>query len=89
MGTEKPLATKKGKMAGGNLNEPTTTAQIMLTRQQFEREVVRGDRPPHYLDIERYEKETNKRWKIFELPYNAGHCIVSWAEDQWNFSYTT
>ena len=83
-------------MAGGNLNEPTTTAQIMLTRQQFEREVVRGDRPPHYLDTERYEKETNKRCKMFELPYSAGHCIVSWAEDLenfgstvWNFSYTT
>ena len=96
MGTEELPSTKKGKMAGGNLNEPTTTAQIILSRQQFEREVVRGDRPPHYLDTERYEKETNKRWKIFELPYSAGHCIVSWAEDLenfgstvWNFSYTT
>ena len=76
-------------MAGGNLNEPTTTAQILLTRQQFEQEVVRGDRPPHYLDTERHEKETKNRWKIFELPYSAGHSIVSWVDDQWSFSYTT
>ena len=49
-------------MAGGNLNEPTSTAQILLTRQQFEQEVVRGDRPPHYLDTERHENETKNKW---------------------------
>ena len=55
-------------MAGGNLNEPTTSAQILFTRERFEREVVLGDRPPYYLDTERHEKETKRRWKIFELP---------------------
>ena len=76
-------------MEGGNLNEPTTSAQILFTRERFEREVVLGDRPPYYLDTERHEKETKRRWKIFELPYNAGYCTVYWKDDQWSFSYRT
>ena len=46
-------------------------------------------RKNYYLDTERHEKETKRRWKIFDLPYNAGYCPVSWKDDQWSFSYRT
>ena len=75
-------------MAGRAQNEPTSTAQILLTRETFERQVVRGDRPPYYLVTGRHEKEFSVRHKIFNLPYNAGSCRVSWENDQWNFEWS-
>jgi hypothetical protein len=75
-------------MAGRSQNEPTTSSQLILTREVFEREVVRGDRPPHYLDTGRHENEFKVRHKTFNLPYNAGSCRVSWENDQWNFEWS-
>ena len=75
-------------MAGRSQNEPTSSSQILLTRETFEREVVRGDRPPYYLVTGRHEKEFGVRHKIFNLPYNAGSCRVSWENDQWNFEWS-
>ena len=75
-------------MAGRAQNEPTSTSQILLTRETFERQVVRGDRPPYYLVTGRHEKEFSVRYKIFNLPYNAGSCRVSWENDQWNFEWS-
>ena len=75
-------------MAGRSQNEPTSSSQILLTRETFERQVVRGDRPPYYLVTGRYEKEFKVRHKIFNLPYNAGSCRVSWENDQWNFEWS-
>ena len=75
-------------MAGGTQNEPTSSAQTILTRETFEREVVRGDRPPYYLDTGRHEKEFRVRHKTFNLPYNAGRCNVSWKDDQWKFEWS-
>ena len=70
-------------MAGGKINEPTTSTQVQITRDRFERDVVRGDVPPYYLVPERIEGEH----KDFILPYNAGRCRVSWADNQWSFEY--
>ena len=75
-------------MAGRVQNEPTSTSQIQLTRETFERQVVRGDRPPYYLVTGRHEKEFSVRHKTFNLPYNAGSCRVSWENDQWNFEWS-
>ena len=75
-------------MAGRSQNEPTTSSQLILTREVFEREVVRGDRPPYYLDTGRHENEFKVRHKTFNLPYNAGSCRVSWENDQWNFDWS-
>ena len=75
-------------MAGRVQNAPTSTSQIQLTRETFERQVVRGDRPPYYLVTGRHEKEFSVRHKTFNLPYNAGSCRVSWENDQWNFEWS-
>jgi len=70
-------------MAGGLQNEPTTSAQVIVTRQRFERDVVRGDVPPYYLIPEKQEET----YKWYDLPYNSGRCKVSWADNQWSFEY--
>ena len=75
-------------MAGGSQNEPTTSAQIQLTRDTFQREVVRGDRPPYYLDTGRHEEQFRVKYKDFDLPYHAGRCRVSWNTDQWKFEWS-
>ena len=70
-------------MSGGKLNEPTTSTQVQLTRDRFERDVVRGDTPPYYLIPENVEGD----YKDFILPYNAGRCRVSWNNNEWKFEY--
>ena len=43
-------------MAGGLQNEPTTSSQISMARERFERDVVRGNVPPYYLVPERIKE---------------------------------
>ena len=50
-------------MAGGKTNEPTSDKQVLVTRAMFERDIQKGDRPPHYFDREGYVAETGARYQ--------------------------
>ena len=71
-------------MSGGKQNEPTTSSQIRVTRDRFELDIVMGDYPPYYLVPENL-KET---YKLYDLPYNAGRCKVSWDTGNFNFEWS-
>ena len=68
-------------------NQPTTSKQAKATRERFERDIIRGDRPPYYLVPEVYEKNTGMSYKNFDLPYNAGRCTVSWPDNKMQFEW--
>ena len=68
-------------------NQPTTSKQTKATRERFERDIIRGDKPPYYLVPEVYEKNTGMSYKNFDLPYNAGRCIVSWPNNKMQFEW--
>ena len=75
-------------MPSGKTNEPTTDKQIVVTRMMFERDIQKGDSPPHYFDREGYVAETQLDHKEFNLPYYAGSCRVSWPNDKWKFDWS-
>ena len=75
-------------MAGGLQNEPTGSSQVFVTRQRFERDVIRGNVPPWYLITENLSDIDGNGFKDFDLPYNAGRCRVSWNTNQWNFEWS-
>ena len=54
----------------------------------FERDIQKGDNPPHYFDREGYVAETQLDYKDFDLPYYAGSCRVSWPNDKWKFDWS-
>ena len=68
-------------------NQPTTSKQTKVTRERFERDIIRGDKPPYYLVPEIYEKNTGMSYKNFDLPYNAGRCTVSWPNNKMQFEW--
>jgi len=75
-------------MAGGAQNEPTTSAQINLTRANFVNDIQKGDAPPWYLVPERYEVRHGRQWAYYDLPYNAGRCKVSWETGNFTFEWS-
>ena len=75
-------------MAGGAQNEPTTSAQINLTRANFVKDIQKGDAPPWYLVPERYEVRHGRQWAYYDLPYNAGRCKVSWERGNFTFEWS-
>ena len=74
-------------MPSGKLNESTTGNRELLTRTMFERDIKKGDAPPWYFDRERFFEQTGHKHKVFDLPFNAGSCFVSWDDDNWAFNY--
>ena len=48
----------------GTENQPTTSNQIRLTRDRFEKDIQKGDRPPWYLIPERYEARHGRQWAL-------------------------
>ena len=75
-------------MPGGLQNEPTTASRVLVTRQRFEEDIQRGDKPPWYLIPERYEARHGRQWAYYDLPYGAGRCKVSWETGQFNFEWS-
>ena len=47
-------------MAGKTQHEPTRAGQILLTRNRFEYNIVRGDVPTYYFDNGAGENETGR-----------------------------
>jgi len=68
-------------------NQPTSSKQVEQTRRQFEHDILKGDKPPYYLVPEVYEKNTGMSYKNFDLPYNAGRCVVSWPNNIIKFDW--
>jgi hypothetical protein len=87
LGTEELPSITKEKMAGKTLHEPTRSGQILLTRNRFEYNIVRGDVPPYYFDNSAWENETGMSYRNFDLPYSAGRCKVSWPNGVFQFEW--
>ena len=77
----------KEKMAGKTQHEPTRSGQILLTRNRFEYNIVRGDVPPYYFDNGAWENETGMNYRNFDIPYGAGTCKVSWPNGVFQFEW--
>ena len=87
MGTEELPSITKEKMAGKTYHEPTRSGQILLTRNRFEYNIVRGYVPPYYFDNGAWENKTGMSYRNFDLPYGAGSCKVSWPNDTFQFEW--
>ena len=54
-------------MAGKTQHEPTRSGQILLPRNRFEYNIVRGDVPPYYFDNGAWENETGMNYRNFDI----------------------
>ena len=74
-------------MAEKTQHEPTRIGQIILTRNRFEYDIVKGDAPPYYFDNGAWENETGLNYKNFDISYAAGTCKVSWPNGVFQFEW--
>ena len=77
----------KEKMAEKTQHGPTRSGQIILTRNRFEYDIVKGDFPPYYFDNGAWENKTGMSYRNFDLPYGAGSCKVSWPNGVFQFEW--
>ena len=65
-------------MAGGLQNEPTTSSQISMARERFERDVVRGNVPPYYLVPEIIKEGYKVLCSGFGVGLSWSSCIIQY-----------